>query len=48
MKPEQQNGTWVADHLWPVVNLDLRWISSHWNESSYELSSRLLIAFFAN
>jgi glucoamylase len=34
LKPEQKNGTWVADVLWPVINLDLQWISSHWNESS--------------
>jgi hypothetical protein len=33
--PEQHNGTWVADVLWPAVNLDLQWISQHWNESSY-------------
>ena len=34
IKAEQNNGTWVADVLWPVINLDLQWISSHWNESS--------------
>ena len=33
--PEQHNGTWVADVLWPAINLDLQWISLHWNESSY-------------
>ena len=33
--PEQHNGTWVADVLWPAINLDLQWISQHWNESSY-------------
>lgn len=32
--PEQKNGTWVADHLWPAINLDLQWIASHWNQSS--------------
>ncbi|KAI9431007.1 Six-hairpin glycosidase-like protein [Lactarius psammicola] len=37
IKPEQNNGTWVADVLWPVINLDLQWISSHWNESSWDL-----------
>jgi len=36
--PEQHNGTWVADVLWPAINLDLQWISQHWNESSYVLS----------
>jgi glucoamylase len=35
--PEQNNGTWVADVLWPAINLDLQWISQHWNESSYVL-----------
>lgn len=35
--PEQHNGTWVADVLWPAINLDLAWISQHWNESSYVL-----------
>ena len=35
--PEQHNGTWVADNLWPAINLDLQWISQHWNESSYVL-----------
>ncbi|KAN0109731.1 glycoside hydrolase family 15 protein [Russula decolorans] len=35
--PEQHNGTWVADVLWPAVNLDLQWISQHWNESSWDL-----------
>jgi hypothetical protein len=34
IKPEQNNGSWVADVLWPVINLDLQWISSHWNQSS--------------
>ena len=34
IKPEQKNGSWVADTLWPVINLDLQWISSHWNQSS--------------
>ncbi|KAI0250155.1 Six-hairpin glycosidase-like protein [Lactifluus subvellereus] len=37
VRPEQKNGTWVADVLWPVINLDLQWISSHWNESSWDL-----------
>ncbi|KAH9957842.1 Six-hairpin glycosidase-like protein [Lactifluus volemus] len=37
IKPEQHNGTWVADVLWPKLNLDLQWISSHWNISSYDL-----------
>lgn len=23
IKPEQNNGSWVADVLWPVINLDL-------------------------
>jgi glucoamylase len=34
IKPEQNNGTWVADVLWPKLNLDLQWIASHWNQSS--------------
>ena len=34
-RPEQNNGTWVADVLWPAINLDLQWIAQHWNESSY-------------
>jgi glucoamylase len=33
--PEQNNGTWVADVLWPAIDLDLQWISLHWNQSSY-------------
>ena len=37
LQPEQNNGTWVADVLWPAINLDLLWISQHWNESSYVL-----------
>ena len=37
LRPEQHNGTWVADVLWPAINLDLLWISQHWNESSYVL-----------
>ncbi|KAI0287439.1 Six-hairpin glycosidase-like protein [Russula brevipes] len=37
IKPEQKNGTWVTDVLWPVINLDLQWISSHWNQSSWDL-----------
>ncbi|KAF8494643.1 Six-hairpin glycosidase-like protein [Russula emetica] len=37
LKPEQNNGTWVADVLWPMINLDLQWIASHWNESSWDL-----------
>jgi glucoamylase len=34
LEPKQNNGTWVADVLWPAINLDLQWISSHWNQSS--------------
>ena len=34
IKPEQNNGTWVADSLWAVINLDLQWVSTHWNQSS--------------
>jgi glucoamylase len=34
LKPEQHNGTWVADVLWPAINLDLQWIALHWNQSS--------------
>lgn len=37
LRPEQNNGTWVADVLWPAINLDLLWMSQHWNESSYVL-----------
>ncbi|KAI0267066.1 Six-hairpin glycosidase-like protein [Gloeopeniophorella convolvens] len=37
IQPEQSNGTWVTDVLWPVINLDLQWISSHWNQSSWDL-----------
>jgi glucoamylase len=36
-KPEQKNGTWVADVLWPKLNLDLQWIATHWNMSSWDL-----------
>ena len=35
LQPEQNKGTWVADVLWPAIDLDLHWISSHWNQSSY-------------
>jgi hypothetical protein len=34
VEPEQNNGTWVADFLWPAINLDLQWIASNWNQSS--------------
>ena len=34
IEPEQNNGTWVADYLWPAINLDLQWIASNWNQSS--------------
>jgi glucoamylase len=34
LQPQQNNGTWVAEVLWPAINLDLQWISQHWNESS--------------
>jgi glucoamylase len=34
IKPEQKNGSWVADNLWPNINLDLQWIATHWNMSS--------------
>ncbi|KAI9437567.1 Six-hairpin glycosidase-like protein [Lactarius indigo] len=37
IKPEQNNGTWVVDTLWPTINLDLQWVSSHWNQSSWDL-----------
>lgn len=36
-EPEQNNGTWVADVLWPAIDLDLQWVSLHWNESSYDI-----------
>ncbi|KAI0267069.1 Six-hairpin glycosidase-like protein [Gloeopeniophorella convolvens] len=38
-EPEQNNGTWVADVLWPAIDLDLQWISMHWNRSSWDLWS---------
>ncbi|KAI0041485.1 glycoside hydrolase family 15 protein [Auriscalpium vulgare] len=37
LEPAQNNGTWVADNLWPAINLDLQWISRTWNQSSYDL-----------
>jgi len=37
LEPEQNNGTWVADVLWPAINLDLQWIALHWNQSSWDL-----------
>ncbi|KAH9971145.1 Six-hairpin glycosidase-like protein [Lactifluus volemus] len=37
LRPEQNNGTWVADVLWPAINLDLQWIAGHWNASSWDL-----------
>ncbi|KAI0266993.1 Six-hairpin glycosidase-like protein [Gloeopeniophorella convolvens] len=37
LEAEQGNGTWVADVLWPSIELDLQWISLHWNESSWDL-----------
>ncbi|KAF8259961.1 Six-hairpin glycosidase-like protein [Lactarius quietus] len=37
LQPEQRNGTWVADVLWPAIDLDLQWISLHWNQSSWDL-----------
>ncbi|KAI0060541.1 Six-hairpin glycosidase [Artomyces pyxidatus] len=36
-EPAQNNGSWVAHHLWPHINLDLQYISNHWNESSWDL-----------
>ncbi|KAF8266130.1 Six-hairpin glycosidase-like protein [Lactarius quietus] len=33
----QNNGTWVADNLWPAIDVDLQWISLHWNQSSWDL-----------
>ncbi|KAI0062578.1 Six-hairpin glycosidase [Artomyces pyxidatus] len=33
----QNNGSWVAENLWPAINLDLQWISLHWNQSSWDL-----------
>jgi len=37
LQPEQNNGTWVADVLWPAINLDLQWIGQRWNTSSWDL-----------
>lgn len=35
IEPEAKNSTaWVAQNLWPAINLDLKWISTHWNQSS--------------
>jgi glucoamylase len=34
LEPEQNNGTWVSDVLWPAINLDLQWIALHWSQSS--------------
>jgi glucoamylase len=42
-EPEQNNGTWVADVLWPAIDLDLQWVSLHWNESSYVGQLRVCI-----
>jgi glucoamylase len=37
LQPEQNNGTWVADVLWPAIDLDLEWIALNWNQSSWDL-----------
>ncbi|VDB84180.1 unnamed protein product [Peniophora sp. CBMAI 1063] len=38
LEPEAKNSSaWVAQNLWPAINLDLKWISTHWNSSSYDL-----------
>ncbi|KAF8268190.1 hypothetical protein EI94DRAFT_1204968 [Lactarius quietus] len=37
LQPEQNNGTWVADVLWPAIDLDLEWIALNWNQSSRDL-----------
>lgn len=42
-EPKQNNGTWVADVLWPAIDLDLQWVSLHWNESSYVDQRRVCI-----
>ena len=39
LEAETKNSTaWVAQNLWPAINLDLKWISTHWNSSSYVYS----------
>jgi glucoamylase len=37
LQPEQNNGTWVADVLWPTIDLDLQWVALNWNQSSWDL-----------
>ncbi|KAI0266992.1 Six-hairpin glycosidase-like protein [Gloeopeniophorella convolvens] len=37
LESKQNNGTWVADVLWPAIDLDLQWVSLDWNESSWDL-----------
>ncbi|KAI0064097.1 hypothetical protein BV25DRAFT_1914745 [Artomyces pyxidatus] len=43
---ENDNGTWVADELWPTIDLDLRWISQHWTNQSFELWETLYTQSF--
>jgi len=31
------NITWVADNLWPVIKLDLDYVQSYWNRSTFDL-----------
>lgn len=31
------NTTWVTQNLWPVIKLDLDYVQSNWNRSTYVL-----------
>ncbi|KAI0686282.1 glucoamylase [Cytidiella melzeri] len=31
------NSSWVTSHLWPVIQLDLDYITNNWNQSTFDL-----------
>ncbi|KAI0090795.1 Six-hairpin glycosidase-like protein [Irpex rosettiformis] len=43
---DNDNSSWVVEHLWPAVELDLDYVSSTWNESTFDLWEEVHSASF--
>lgn len=40
------NTTWVKDTLWPIIQLDLDYVSANWNETTFDLWEELQSSSF--
>jgi glucoamylase len=42
----QDNTTYVTESLWPVIKLDIDYVSSNWNQSTFDLWEEVISSSF--